>query len=390
MRNRSQKGFAHLVLLLLIIAVAVGAVLLVAKHHSQQPKTSKAQTPQSISSQWSNGQCQGKGTVPLTNSPISLNQLDSIAPMGNMVGDHVTPSDHLGFASVNPAQDTPIYAVAKGYVVQIEYTQEPQKSWYGLLIEHSCTFYSRQFLLSDLAEPFKSALGNHHSANVRMPVAAGQLIGSLRDHGLDYWLADLDSELAFINPDRYANEAWKIHIVDPFNFYAEPLKSQLLAKDLREATPRGGSINYDAPGSLAGNWFKAGSQLTQDAQKDAINNLTFGYDFLDPRLIRISLGDYQGKASQFNAADNGPDPQTVKVGQLVKYGLVGSDYRLPNGQRWDRMHAAAGVTGFVNDQLSGTMMVQLVSDRQLKLETFPGQTPASLNDFTSAARIYER
>src|SRR5438105_2760966 len=193
MRYRNQKGFAHFLLFLLVVVALIGAAFVFVSKHQKTPKNSAKIQPSSAVNDWSNGKCQGTGTVPLTASPIALDQLDSIAPMGNMVGDHVTPSDHLGFASKNPSQDTPIHAMASGYVVQIYYTKEPQKNWYGVSIEHSCTFYSSQFLLSGLAEPLKTALGNKDSVSVRIPVTGGQVIGSLRDHGMDYALLDLNS-----------------------------------------------------------------------------------------------------------------------------------------------------------------------------------------------------
>jgi hypothetical protein len=311
--------------------------------------------------------------------------------MGNMVGDHVTPSDHLGFAPNDPAVSTPIRAMADGFVVKIEFADEPDKDWYGVLIEHSCSFYSNQYLLSDLAEPYKSALGKKTQAQVRILVKAGDVIGSLKDHGMDYWLVDLNTSIDFINPSRYSNELWKTHVVDPFDYFAEPLKSQLLAKNLRQAAPRGGVINYDKAGTLSGNWFRVGAVMGEDAAKNAVNELTFGRDYLDPALLFFSIGDYKGQAKQSALGKNDPDPASVTTASgPIKYSMVSWSYRLPDGNEWDRMHAVIGLTGYVHDHVSDTVLVELTSENQLKIEIFPNKTPSEVSGFTEAATLYER
>src|SRR5207237_334800 len=132
-----------------------------------------------------------------------------------------------------------IMAMAKGFIVNITYTKEPDKTWYSLLIEHSCTFYSNQFLVSDITPALKQAMKGKNSVNdVRIPVAAGEVIGSLKGHGMDYLLSNLNYTIPFINPTRILN----IHVVDPFDYFSQPLKSQLLAKDLRQYPPPGGVI----------------------------------------------------------------------------------------------------------------------------------------------------
>jgi hypothetical protein len=77
---------------------------------------------------------------------------------------------------------------------------------------------------------------------------------------------------------------------------------------------------------------------------------------------------------------NAPDP--AKVGEkdgVVKYELVWS--RLNNsGQRYDG----------IPDTVQGVALAQVLPDRKLKFEAFPGKTGADVNGFTGAAKIYER
>jgi len=65
---------------------------------------------------------------------------------------------------------------------------------------------------------------------------------------------------------------------------------------------------------------------------------------------------------------------------VVKYELIwgqlGND-----GQRQLRHDA---------DTAQGVALVQVLPNRKLKFEAFPGKTGADVNSFTSAARIYER
>jgi hypothetical protein len=64
---------------------------------------------------------------------------------------------------------------------------------------------------------------------------------------------------------------------------------------------------------------------------------------------------------------------------VVKYELVWS--RLNNsGQRYDG----------IPDTVQGVALAQVLPDRKLKFEAFPGKTGADVSGFTGAAKIYER
>ena len=63
----------------------------------------------------------------------------------------------------------------------------------------------------------------------------------------------------FLTPKLYGHYAWRVHIVDPFDFFDEPLKSKLLALNVRKVKPFFGRIDYDVDGRLIGNWFLEGS-----------------------------------------------------------------------------------------------------------------------------------
>ena len=92
-------------------------------------------------------------------------------------------------------------------------------------------------------------------------------------------------------------------MVDFFDNTKEPLKSQLLAFDLRDASPRFGKIDYDIDGKLIGTWFKEGTGGygggKQGGEGYWAGHLSIVPDGNDPGWTDISFGDYQGQAQQF-------------------------------------------------------------------------------------------
>ena len=108
----------------------------------------------------------------------------------------------------------------------------------------------------------------------------------------------------------------------------------------------------------------------------------------------MSIGDFGGQARQFGVRGNAPDPAVVGVATgLVKYELASYDYLdLATGQPWHGgTFPSAGLKSQLQDSPpGGTILVQLVGRRLLKVETFPGRTAAEVTGFTAAAKLYER
>jgi phage-related protein len=105
----------------------------------------------------------------------------------------------------------------------------------------------------------------------------------------------------------------------------------------------------------------------------------------------ISLGTFDGGSVQLAVSGNSPDPATVTVASgLVTYELVDYDYFV-DGQRWDRQSYAKGLEARnVQSRVHGVVLFQLIEDRVLKVETFPGKTATEVSGFTDAALLYER
>src|SRR5437867_3670515 len=261
-------------------------------------------------------------------------------------------------------------------------------------------FSNRASFASGLAD----AIGQLQPNQSDMPnyaVKEGELIGYTGQptaNGIDVWVENDDSSLTgFVNPDQYTKaESWKTHVVDLFEYTKEPLKSQLLALDMRDASPRWGKIDYDIDGKLVGNWFRQGSggygghQLGREGYWDG--HLAVVYDGNDPSQIVISFGDYQGQPQQFAVVGNTPNPASVsqgtglvtyELGQIVTYGG-------DSGQSWDGMSYLPHIKVRAGTPAAGTVLMQMVAQRQLKVEIFPGKTAAEVSGFDSAALTYER
>jgi hypothetical protein len=310
-----------------------------------------------------------------------------------------------------PAYQTAVYAPMDGNVSTVTLTvrqggqnNAPTYDDYAITIEATCTFRVRFSNLVRFAGGLGGAIGQLPANQTKEPnyaVKAGDLIGYTglpTAYGIDVWVEDDDLTLTgFINPAQYtAAEAWKTHMADLFDHTQEPLRSQLLGLDERDATPRWGKIGYDIDGKLVGNWFRVGSggygglNTMNEGYWDG--HLAVVYDGNDPGWVDVSFGNYQGAPRQFAVVGNSPDPASVAESTgLVRYELsLIQNYSASTGQLWDgktylphiRTRASAGVIG--------TVLMQMIATRSLKVEIFPGRSASQVAGFDSNAVLFER
>lgn len=315
--------------------------------------------------------------------------------MGLMVGAHITPSDHLGIQSSRDVYD--VLAPADGFIVAIQHRTMPTldpanpgaKDEYQVIIEHSCTFWTFIDLVNQLDTAILRKTGvipGGPPRFVRIPVASGQAIGVVRGrHGIDFAVVNSEVTLpGFIVPDHYNRSPAKIHTVDPFEYYAEPLRSAMLALDPRKAPPRGGKIDFDKDGRLVGNWFLEGTNGYSGSGDDPRlywkGHLSIVYNHIDPSKITISIGDYDGSPRQFWVIGNAPDPADVTTdSRIVKYELV-----------WPGMGGDGQTYAARDERIQGVMLAQVLPGRKMRAEFFPGKTAVDVKEFTTRARIFER
>ncbi len=353
---------------------------------------------------FSGGNCQGTGNVNFTHSPMNDEDISFIQPLGLMVGEHVTPIDHLYLNPIDinsPRDAYGVYAIANATIVSIQhrlqdaYSGRPFTDEYRLVFEHSCTLYSYYDLLTSLSPGILSQVQFQGLySNTRLRVTAGELIGKIGGQTLDFSVFNQGVNLTgFVNQASYDSEPWKIHVDNPFPYFVEPIRSTLLSKLLRTSPPRWGKIDYDIDGRLAGNWFLNATKGygALGANHPSRGHLSLSYDYLDPTQVRVSLGDFPGIGStQFGVAGNAPDPATISTSSgLVKYTLVQFAYHGADGQQWnDHTAFASGITAKgIDNQPQGTALLQLLDNRTLKAEFFK-QT--GVTNFDENAKIYVR
>lgn len=374
-------------LVLLFFVVIVGLVGF--SVFRQSPGSDKVRDPDNpFSRQYSRGQCEGTGTTAFSHPPMRLEDIGEILPYGIMVDAHVIPTSHGYISPIvfdSPRDSYPVYAIADSVIVNVSHRgqfigdgqSDKVTDEYQMYFEHSCTFYSYYDLLTSLAPEIQKVVGKlsgFEQKQVRIPVKAGQLVGRVGGQTVDFAVWNFDKEpLYFANPESYDED--RPFLEDMFKHFVEPLKTQLLAKAKRVAEPRSGRVDYDIEGRLVGNWFREGSggfQGPKNVQSQGggrywDGHLSISYDYIDPTKIVFSIGNFDGRAAQFNVAGNAPDPASVSVKEgLIKYELEQFNV------------------------FKGTALVQLLSPSKLKVETFPNQKMETVVGFTSQAHIYVR
>ena len=355
-------------------------------------------------------QCEEKYPVRLTAVPASPDDLSHIFPMGLMSGSHVTPVDHQyyywGELQV-PPERYPVYAPADGHVVNVSFLNND----YIVFIEHSCDVYTEFIHLQKLVGPLADIEGTvswNKPVYVRIPVKAGEMISlDGGTNGFDFSVHDYSVTLeGFINPESYVAEPWKTHTVDPYDYFDELVRSQLLAKNVRQVEPLGGRIDYDIPGRLIGNWFVEGTNgyaglgqssepIKPDQQIGYWNtHLAIAHDPIDPFAIIVSMGSFAGETAQFLVADPDPLPKNVSVETgLVKYALMDWGYVYgPDDEPWHGIirEAANDIRVRPGEGIRGVVLFQMLDEGHLEMEAFPGAGLNEVQSFTDGAKIYER
>jgi hypothetical protein len=336
--------------------------------------------------------------------PVDLEKVGFILPMGFMGDSHVTPTDHQYYVapdfsnSQGETIEIDVYSPADGVVTHIQHmdiavADDPiQVDDYLLDIKHTSTITSHFIHIDELSEKIAAVappLGEY--ANVNVPVKAGEIIGKYRG-SVDYNVVDEDVTLCFIVPESYEREDFKIHIKDPFDYFNEPIKSQMIEKCLRKVEPFGGEICYDVDGRLIGTWFQENTNGYGgvDEERYWAGHLSIAYNYIDPDNIIISIGTYVDSSEQFGVVNNSPDPTDIGIEDgVVKYELVSFEYITDDGY-WDRISYSDNISCINSAYIHGVVLFELIEDRKLKMEVFPDLTANDVSGFTDNARIYIR
>ena len=348
--------------------------------------------------------------------------ITAIIPMGKMAAHgskHVTPTDHLYIHREFSAGNEDVLSPSDGFIVKIERFPNdlplnqadesgrwlgdsggPMVPDYRMIIMHSCTVFTIFIHLGEIAPAITRVVGSiplgraiyPHHLGEPIPVKAGEPIGKFGSQSFDWSVHDADVVLnGFVVPEHYSSEPWKIHTVDPFDYYSEPIRTELLAKVIRETEPRAGKIDYDIEGKIVGNWFIDGSVDYSGSGQPELGytkgHLAIAYGYIDSTQLRVSIGADTGIDEDlcricfgtYGIRGNQPDPATVgKDFGLVKYELM------------SREEESQLIRERVGDVSLGTFLVQHLGNRNIQVEIIPGKTPDQISEFTDKAVIYRR
>ena len=363
--------------------------------------------------------CSGSGPVNFEHSPMRFEDFSVILPYGLVVGAHVTPIDHMYFSmrdrslgrdsyEVRAIQDGVIYSL-QPRDINVDTGQPKEREW-RMDIAHTCTFHSYFDLLTSL-EPsllaeWKKTDGGRTGRWSGIPVKAGQVVGRIGDQTLDFGVYDYETVLqGFIFAEHYDREPWKVHTVDPFPYFPPAIREVFLERNLRKVEPLAGKIDHDIDGALSGNWFEKDTNWYAgvDAARYWDGHLSVAPDYLDPTRWIFSIGHWPGKhdgsgAASYLILDADPNPQTFSVADgVVKYELEYKHYCSFDepkrcGLQWEGKSRliAQHMTENVPEPIVGVVLLQMIEDRLLKAEAFPGKMAPEIEDFTVAAKLYER
>lgn len=415
MKKLNQAGF-HL-LYVVVVLVIIGAIALVGwrvagtqRGDSGGKSHQAAVNRNDLFVQQYGNNCDDKPSPAFTSSPIATDQVGYIIPMGQMSDGHVTPTDHVYVAPLNPDAADNSYNVvmpADGKVVYVaampaQYIGDKKDTKtapedHRIVVSFNCQYYSIFIHVHQLSDKLKAEVGDltpNTNKQLALNLRAGDPIGKIGGNPVDWTMVDTEATLkGFISPRLYEREPWKMHTIDPFSMYKGTLRSQLEAKSLRSEKPIGGKIDYDKRGALVGNWFKSGTNGYEGTSPERYwdGHLSVVPDHIDPNSTIVSIGNWQGSAKQFAVKGTVDPSQITKANSPVKYELMALNYETPEAAPWNPHSGfVRGLKVSQHNPVAGTIMFEVQDGEKLRVETFPGKTAAQVNVLTPAAQIYER
>lgn len=201
---------------------------------------------------------------------------------------------------------------------------------------------------------------------------AGTLIGTTQPAAtLDLGAFDASvTNSGFLTPGRYAYQT--LHAVSPWKYFTPALQAQLYPQVYRapSAPDKDGKIDFDIAGKLSGSWYVEAMPVDSSSEPYGwTRTVSFVNDFYDPTQVRISIGGTIGAAGVWAIAPTAPRPETVTTANgLVSYDLYSQFDPLPP---------------------FGRLLVQMISDTQIKIELFLGSNPTA-TQFDANAYIFVR
>jgi len=400
-----QKGFAHI--FIVIALVAVGLIIFLFIKNGFSPNSHIGNSPRSAGG--AGGKPDFKQTVGpncpsgpvFTKIPLDPDKILSVTPLGNLnPPDHTIPTDHIYLVlkennEIHPEASQKVIAPSNVTISTITHTTA-KKSGKVFSDDYSIDFSPCKDIqakfghvtklspkLFSLVEKNKGDCKTQHPrpedeytyCNIELneKIPAGEELGEAgggTPTGLDFWAIDLRAkELVYANPKRYNSH--QLHTVCPLDLF-EPSQKAILSSKFgkyekkRTIEPLCGQINQDIAGTAQGNWTTAEGYI--DKPEAWSKSLALVHDNVDPTIGIVSIGGTIGSPTkiQFTPTSSGNinrDFNQVKDQQIYCYG---------------------GQSVGINSKQSGRVLIQLEDQSKLKVEYQNGTCQDNFQ-FTSPA-----
>lgn len=353
-----EKGFVHLVLIIIGIAVFVIAALIILL------------LSRKITRSGDSGNCQSNPSPIFTTDFTDLEKISNFRPLGsNQAG-----STGRGYMVVKDGMEAPIYSPADAILETIIYAPRgpDTPAEYGLYFKVSCevTFLFdhidkisdkiKEFAPKEPANSTRTELGTHPGVVIKKGELLGYSDGTPLAHTFDFLLMNKSKSAPRINQKRWTWEQ-ALYSQCPYDYFTKELKDKYYAKIGDISRMSGvdsfipvkdcGGPSHDTAGTASGGWFK-GDSTDYKGDYLAVNKYleTVEVTLRKDGNREVSVSDYSPKVW----------PQDIKAGNEVCY-------QDSNGNMW--------------------AYVKLISENQLTFAKGFGSCPASFpKDFDTWER----
>jgi len=273
----------------------------------------------------------GSGGIPscedrqvlFTRSPVNLDEITSITPLGNLnPPGHTFPVKHMYFnlkdirTSADADEPTPdriLYAPGEIWITQISSTEYLDKNESDYSIDFSpCDEFHAYFIhVTSLSEKldevftqskddcWEEDLGGERMRNcdkdVHISMQAGEEIGTVGGNKYNFDLGTSDMR---VEPSEFARGDKRFegigYVVCPLDYFSDDIKEVLYnklgdssGKDKRTIEPICGTPHQDLLGTAQGVWYLKGSS-NYNSEED---HIALVHDNIDPRIPVFSLGN---------------------------------------------------------------------------------------------------
>jgi len=215
-------------------------------------------------------------TARFTAAPTDLSQIREIVSTGSAAGGVIKPHSYLFNSDsdgVGGKVRVPVYAVADSFVNAIAYYgTSVGTSEYLIFFDVTCEISFKYDHIAEVVPkllavaPATPAQGSQTTQTELIHFEAGELIGYANGAGgvgpWDFGAYDLTFTNKFANQERYVKGGMSqlLHTVCPYEYFAELLRSEMLAKigtysSFVEGNPTCFTTERDVLGAVTGAWF---------------------------------------------------------------------------------------------------------------------------------------